>query len=139
MPTPEPDYVATYNDFWRGIVERPDGTLNRDQVMRELSDYRILLEEVPLAYDEVTGGRISKPNTDHGWVVAAVDERIDKYAKDLAREIVEQIGKLDVASPADSDRSQAWLEGYSQAVSDAVSIARELSGIEALETADADS
>ncbi len=85
------DYEETYADFWKSIVEFPDGSLNRDQVMRELHDYRILLKEVPRAYDEVTGGRFSKPNTDHGWVVAAVDERIADAVREVAKEISDQI------------------------------------------------
>ena len=33
------DYEKEYNDFWKDIVENEDGTLNKDQVMRELYDY----------------------------------------------------------------------------------------------------
>lgn len=104
------DYKQTYADFWKSIVEHPDGSLNRDQVMRELYDYWILLEEVPRAYDEVTCGRFSKPNTDHGWIVAAVDERINEAAHDSAKEIAERLLE----------------EGFTEAAQ----IAREVGGIE---------
>lgn len=81
----------TFNEFWRGIVENPDGTLNRDQVMRELHDYWVLLEEVPKVYDDITGGRFSKPNTAAHHVIAEVAERTEETCRDLAREISSEI------------------------------------------------
>jgi hypothetical protein len=63
MSADEPDYVQSYDDFWKEIVEHPDGTLNRDQIMRELHDYRVVMKQVSIAYDDVTSGRLSKPNT----------------------------------------------------------------------------
>lgn len=83
------DYAETYDDFWKEIVENPDGTLNRDQVMRELHDYRVLLEEVPKVYDEVTGGRLSKPNTAACHVIDAVNERIEAAIEAAVKETLE--------------------------------------------------
>jgi hypothetical protein len=85
------DYEKTYADFWRDIVELPDGSLNRDQVMRELHDYHEQMEQVSLAYDDVTGGRMSKPNTAARHVMAAVSERIDEAVRDMALEIAERL------------------------------------------------
>ncbi|MFG1857558.1 hypothetical protein ACGFJT_37390 [Actinomadura geliboluensis] len=62
-PQAKPTYRQTHDDFWKQIVERPDGTLDLDQVKRELHDYHQLLQKIPKVYDEITGGRISKPNT----------------------------------------------------------------------------
>lgn len=56
-------YLSVYEDVWKSIVENEDGTLNVDQVKRELSDYAGLLDEVPKVYMEISGGRISYPNT----------------------------------------------------------------------------
>lgn len=87
---PDQDYTETYNDFWREIVENPDGTLNLDQIMRELHDYSVVMREVSLAYDAVTGGRLSKPNTAYGHVVDAVDERIQAVADEARKEAAEE-------------------------------------------------
>jgi hypothetical protein len=89
-----PDYAETYADFWREIVENPDGTLNRDQIMRELHDYRVVMHEVALAYDDVTNGRLSKPNTAARHVVAAVDERIDTAVRDAKEEAASELEEL---------------------------------------------
>ncbi|MGN1352249.1 MAG: hypothetical protein ACI4VE_05710 [Clostridia bacterium] len=57
------DYKQEYNNFWKDIVENEDGTLNKDQVMRELSDYSMVMDHCSSAYSVMTDGIISKPNT----------------------------------------------------------------------------
>jgi len=57
------DYKQEYNNFWKNIVENEDGTLNKDQVMRELSDYSMVMDNCSSAYSVMTDGIISKPNT----------------------------------------------------------------------------
>lgn len=59
----EQDYIQEYNDFWKDIVENEDGTLNKDQVMRELSDYSMVMDNCARAYCLMTHQRISKQNT----------------------------------------------------------------------------
>lgn len=59
----EQDYIQEYNDFWKDIVENEDGTLNKDQVMRELSDYSMVMDNCARAYCTMTKQRISKQNT----------------------------------------------------------------------------
>lgn len=59
----ERDYKKDYEMFWKGIVENEDGTLNKDQVMRELSDYSMVMDNCSMAYSTMTKQRISKQNT----------------------------------------------------------------------------
>lgn len=56
-------YQEEYEDFWKDIVENEDGTLNKDQVMRELSDYSMVMDNCAKAYCLMTHQRISKQNT----------------------------------------------------------------------------
>ncbi|MEV8638913.1 hypothetical protein AB0395_45390 [Streptosporangium sp. NPDC051023] len=86
----QPDYEKTYNEFWKEIVEHPDGTLDRDQLMRELADYRMVLREVGLVYDHITGGRISKPNTLATAVMAVADDRVEEI---VAEALAERVGE----------------------------------------------
>lgn len=79
----EKSYEETYDEFWKRIVEKPDGTLNVDQVKRELSDYAAFMSEVSKAYDELTGGKLSKPNTAAHHVVDAAKESNDEVTADL--------------------------------------------------------
>lgn len=59
----EKNYKKEYEDFWKDIVENEDGTLNKDQVMRELSDYSMVMDNCARAFVLMTNGRISKQNT----------------------------------------------------------------------------
>ena len=57
------DYKKDYNEFWKKIVENPDGTLNKEQVMKELSDYSMVMDHCERAYSLMTNGMISYQNT----------------------------------------------------------------------------
>lgn len=57
------DYIQKYEDFWKNIVENGGGSLNKDQIMRELFDYSMIMNDCERAYDLMTGGIISKAGT----------------------------------------------------------------------------
>ncbi len=57
------DYEKIYEEFWKGIVENPDGSLNLDQIKRELADFKALMTSASEVFMHVTCGRVSKPNT----------------------------------------------------------------------------
>ena len=59
----EKDYKEEYEQFWKGIVENEDGTLNKDQIMRELADFSMVINNCELAYSTMTDQTISKCNT----------------------------------------------------------------------------
>ncbi len=75
------DYEQDYEDFWKEIVET-NGFVNIDQVKRELSDYLILLDNVPKVYEHVTGGLVSKPLTDPYLVQRLADEYYSELFKE---------------------------------------------------------
>jgi hypothetical protein len=77
------DYEKKFEEDWKDLLCNEDGTLNKDKVMRELHDYSVLLEHVPKVYMHITGGKISKPNTLAGAVIAEAD---DSYSNE---EVVE--------------------------------------------------
>lgn len=83
------DYQEKYEDFWKDIVENEDGTLNKDQVMRELSDYSMVMDNCARAYYHMTNGKISKQNTCFYEVLNVFDELfLDKEV------VVEDISQL---------------------------------------------
>ena len=70
----EPAFLSVewrWRYFWRDIVA-PDGEVDLELIKRELSDYHAVMISVSIVYDELTGGRISKPNTDSSVVIAEV-------------------------------------------------------------------
>lgn len=72
------DVQKNWSEFWEPIVA-PKGIVDLELIKLELSDYRMMLNFVPRVYDHVTGGRISKPNTDPDVVCSVADD----YRNDL--------------------------------------------------------
>ena len=44
-----------YDSFWKDIVEDKNGNINKEQLIKELSDFYFIMEEVPKVYCEFTG------------------------------------------------------------------------------------
>jgi len=72
-PVDDVEVETVWNDFWKEICEQ-NGVLNRDQIKRELFDFKRLQDSAGKVYDHVTGGQISKLNTDPDAVIAAADD-----------------------------------------------------------------
>ena len=68
-------YVKKYDDFWKRIVENDDGSLNKEQVMKELFDYSMVINNCRSAYCLLTEDNISKPHTDFSHVEKLFNER----------------------------------------------------------------
>jgi hypothetical protein len=73
------DYEKEYAEFWADIVENEDGTLNLDQIKRELSDYSTFMGEASKVYDALTGSLVSKPNARAFAVISAAEEQFQKH------------------------------------------------------------
>ena len=64
-----------YEEFWKDIVENEDGTLNKEQVKKELCDFSMVMDNCSKAYMEMTRGYISKPNTYFSEVLGIFQEK----------------------------------------------------------------
>ncbi|UPI11962.1 hypothetical protein [Bacillus phage SBSphiJ1] len=86
-------YEGTYESFWKDIVEKPNGELDIDLVKKELADYKIMLEEVPAVYEEVSG--LTKPLTRADVVITALyDNFIHKEDALFDLELMAEEGKV---------------------------------------------
>lgn len=109
------DYEKTYMEHWRKIVEQPDGTLNLDQVKRELCDYWDLMGRVAEVYDGVTGGRISKTETMAFEVINQANERTEEACDDAINDLIESLEMAEM--------------GPFESTANVVSAIRELTGV----------
>ncbi len=48
-----------WQEFWADIVCNEDGSINLEQVKKELCDFYTVMQEVPKVYSEITGGLLS--------------------------------------------------------------------------------
>lgn len=79
---------ACYREVWANVVE-VDGVIDIDRVKAELHDYHMLLRDIPLIFDHVTGGRATKPNTTPAVINQFADEHYAEVAGDAARDVHE--------------------------------------------------
>lgn len=79
----EHDVEQVWHEFWEPIVTQSGLTgsvLDIDQIKRELYDYRQLLKGLPGFFDDVSGGKVTKPNTDLRIVSELIQERaLEQY------------------------------------------------------------
>lgn len=103
----EPEVETIWREFWLPIVGLSDGSIDMNQVKRELHDCHLYVTEVPKVYDHVTAGRISKPNTSAHAVISEHDE-LFAYRQDsivLDREVLEEwLGALELVGDERVDK-----------------------------------
>lgn len=87
----EEDYI----NLWKDIIENEDGSVNIEQVKKELYDYSKLMDRTMKLYDELTLGCISKPNTDIIHIIDKVDERIRESYDDGYNDAYELYGDIE--------------------------------------------
>jgi hypothetical protein len=106
-------HMADFDLFWRPLVTDETGALDVDKVARELADYAAVMGEVARVYDEITGGRFSKPNTAAQYIVSRVNEiAAETFADDLCERIAdeddEDISRDSVIAIAEGWSPGAW-------------------------------
>jgi len=124
-PPVSEDVEKCWQEFWAPIVA-PNGVLNLNQVKLELSDFSDVMREVSIAYDDVTGGHISKPNTLARHVIERVNERIEEACDEAVKEAREewemasqQPEKTADDAPDDVvtyDQRESWALGFNAAM-----------------------
>ena len=86
-----------YQEFWKDIVENEDGTLNVEQVKKELADYSMVMDNCLSAYEEMSGGLITKPNTYFSEVLKIFQEKfwnVD-FVKDDIRDMLKDVDDIE--------------------------------------------
>ena len=84
-----------WENFWKEIVCRPDGEIDIDQLKLELFDYYVIFSEVSKVYDELTGSRISKPNTYAYEVISRANEYMEELWEEERKERDQEIQQLE--------------------------------------------
>ena len=64
------------DEFWNNWVY-PEGA-NAEEIQSELRDFSILMKNVSIVYDALSGGRISKPMTDPNVVISVCQEYMEQ-------------------------------------------------------------
>lgn len=92
MRTHEETPEECYQNFWKDIVEK-DGVVDMEAVKNELYDCHTMIQEVPKVYCDLTGGRVSKPNTMAFEVIREAEAHFRRCEKSVALEDIEDMAK----------------------------------------------
>lgn len=85
-----------FRSFWVPILyDQETGILNVEQLKMELHDYFMLMKHVPKVYMAITGGKISKANTDSGVVISVFED----YMTDCLEEAMKDNGLVKLVNP----------------------------------------
>lgn len=78
-----------YDDFWKEIVENEDGSINLDQIKKELFDFCFMMDNTAEVFCEVSGNRISKPMTPASGVICCFQDLVDETVRREIDDLVE--------------------------------------------------
>lgn len=78
-----------WNDFWKDII-MPKGYIDLEQLKKELFDYSNIMHGASEVYYHVTGGAVSKPNTDPKVVCAMSDDITTELVEEAIKEHEEE-------------------------------------------------
>ena len=86
--TENTEVEKVYTDFWKDIIENSDGSINMEQLKSELYDYHFIIGNTAKVFCELTGSRISKPNTLADVVITvANDVMSENFKRDMAERL----------------------------------------------------
>jgi hypothetical protein len=106
------DIEEEFDTFWKHLIINEDGSINLENLKRELTDYSTFIGEASKVYAHVTNGNISKPNTSAEDVISVSDDENDKFYYNLFRDDVLYI--LDEESLSSEDKLKEIREYFKE-------------------------
>lgn len=83
-----------WNEFWKDIVTKEDGTIDLEQIKKELADFHFIMDQVPEVYCHITGGLLSKLTYKSSTVINRAEEHYkEMYTNMFKEDIFEFIGE----------------------------------------------
>ena len=70
--------IDNYESVWKEIIENPDGSLKKEQVMKELHDFSVLIGNLSKIYTYMTGSIVSKPMVDAHIIIDLCAEQLQE-------------------------------------------------------------
>ncbi len=66
------------DEFWADIIENKDGSLNKEQIYKELRDYYFLMKQVPEVYCAITNNALSYTTYSAKTVISVYEDCLGK-------------------------------------------------------------
>lgn len=94
----EIDPEKEYNKFWKPIVENEDGSINMEQLKKELADFSWLISSISQTYCHISGNSISNPLTLPYELCVAHDNEVSRAVEEEIADFAEMFG-IDMVCP----------------------------------------
>ena len=69
---------SNWEQNWKDILVLPDGSIDVEQLKKELHDFSRMMDTIPLVYEHITGGKLSKCLYDAQTVISCADEHYEQ-------------------------------------------------------------
>ncbi len=79
------------DSFWLPIIQDKHGNISKKKVLRELSDFSFILEQIPLIYCHITGDKLSKPMYHASTVIQQADDYYEEQHRDGMKDFLEDM------------------------------------------------
>lgn len=79
-----------WDRLWKEILVLPDGSVDVEQLKKELADFSVLIRNIPEVYMGVTGGMVSKPMTDPDVVLSLHSEYVNRMCEECVEDYKEE-------------------------------------------------
>lgn len=80
-----------YEEFWKPIVENMDGSINKEQMIQELGEFKKVLDNVIYVYYIMTNGEYTNPLTDPELVIKAFVFKLEQEERAMKNRIAEDL------------------------------------------------
>lgn len=80
-----------WNEFWKDILENEDGSINVEQLKKELHDWHHVLDQIPIIYMELSGGILSKTGYWASQIMGLNQEQKEKAYEDGREETLQAV------------------------------------------------
>jgi hypothetical protein len=94
---PRKSVEEDWDEFWQPIIA-PDGEIDVEQLKKELSDFRWVMEQVPKVYMHITGGTLSKVMYEARTVITYADDECTKICNEAVAEETKELRELCAAA-----------------------------------------
>lgn len=85
------NYENCWESFWKNIILDENGSINIDQLKRELADFSMVMDNVSKVYCELTSNRMSKAHYLANDVISCVNSVQEEYQEEWFKDETEEI------------------------------------------------
>jgi len=86
MKATEQEIEDNWKKFWAPILTKEDGSIDIEQLKKELFDFSTVINEVPKVYSHITNNMLSYPTYAAETVISVYEECLEDLIKERLKE-----------------------------------------------------